>query len=383
MSELDRTELPTSLVDREVVREAILLSRKAGNYVFLPIFVAGLLVLLTLQDRWNPRDHPDSAIFGYSLASVVVAAFVLWRLSRQPKPPLLFACGIAISLTTACSLVLLFKTADRTPTAFDFLHIGGHAIGMAGMAMHCFRMWSKLKRFEPEQIEETIRAAAEGTTRGTGFPSALDEPASPGSETVVSPKVIAILVLAVVAIAWGMSWHINDKAMAARDALLRGTAQYFGLKSESPSAVWGVIMERGTPEGTDSFLILLDGRIGLWSFPQGEYRGPTGDSSGLQGAIKDFLQIAANHSKQGTPIGDGRMPRDGELLFYLLSDEGSRVLSAMESDLRNGNSLSPLYRSGERLALKLQSKLPMPGVYTHTDPPRFYRACDFKGGVKP
>jgi len=80
--------------DVSAIRESILLTRKVGNYLFLPVWVVGILLFLLtylLDDL-----PPPSADVNLMLLAITVTGFFLWRVSRRPRPPVLLFAGITI-----------------------------------------------------------------------------------------------------------------------------------------------------------------------------------------------------------------------------------------------------------------------------------------------
>ena len=124
--------------------------------------------------------------------------------------------------------------------------------------------------------------------------------------------------------------------------------------SESPSRVWGVVMETGMDRGYYTLVVLGDGTTSLYFSNGGGIIG-AGERESVQAPSREFLAAGNQFAAAATPATDTAPPRQGFTKFFLLTFDGLRTYTAPELALvEEHDSLSPLFYAGQSVITQLR-----------------------------
>lgn len=128
---------------------------------------------------------------------------------------------------------------------------------------------------------------------------------------------------------------------------LTGTRAAFGLDASATSATpWGVVMETGFPEGSFTLVALSDGSASIYLSSGGGSIGGRAHEA-IRRASRAMVDLAAKFQPKSTATNDFPLPKDGQTIFYLLTDAGVFTVSAPEQDLgEERHAWSPLFHAG-------------------------------------
>jgi hypothetical protein len=135
-----------------------------------------------------------------------------------------------------------------------------------------------------------------------------------------------------------------------RDAALHGSRTAFGLSAPAASnQPWGVLMEIGFPEGAATVIALSDGSASIYFSSGGGSIGGIGHES-IRKAAQAMVNLVAKFQPQMTTAKEVPLPKNGETIFYALTDGGVFTANAAENDLgEQRHSLSPLFFAGQEV----------------------------------
>ena len=150
----------------------------------------------------------------------------------------------------------------------------------------------------------------------------------------------------------------NPNAQQARQAAvadlrkqaLTGTRAAFSLDpATEPTVPWGIVMETGYPEGSATLVALSDGSASIYlSSGGGSIGGGTHET--INKAAKAMVSLAAKFQPQATSTKEFPLPKNGQTVFYLLTDAGVSTISAAEQDLgEERHAWSPLFYAGHEV----------------------------------
>lgn len=176
-------------------------------------------------------------------------------------------------------------------------------------------------------------------------------------------------IIVVVLVAGIAAWFIirartQDRKSSKRDAqqtrreavsdlrhqALTGTRAAFGLDSVGTATTpWGVVMETGFPEGNFTLVALSDGSASIYlSSGGGSIGGGTHET--IRKASQAMVALAAKFQSQAAATKEFPLPKDGQTIFYLLTDAGVFTASASEQDLgEERHAWSPLFHAGHEV----------------------------------
>jgi hypothetical protein len=128
---------------------------------------------------------------------------------------------------------------------------------------------------------------------------------------------------------------------------LKGTRTEFGLSATtSPTLPWGVVMETGFPEGYYTLVAFSDGNASIYLSSGGGSIGG-GFHETINKAARAMVTLAAKFQPDATITKEFPTPKNGETIFYLLTDTGVFTASAPEDDLgEERHAWSPLFHAG-------------------------------------
>ncbi len=135
-----------------------------------------------------------------------------------------------------------------------------------------------------------------------------------------------------------------------RKQALTGTRAVFGLDpAATPTTPWGVVMETGFPEGSFMLVALSDGSASIYlSIGCGSIGG--GAHETIRKASQAMVALAAKFQPKATATKAFPPPKDGQTIFYLLTDAGVFTASAPEQKLgEDRHPWSPLFHAGHEV----------------------------------
>jgi len=135
-----------------------------------------------------------------------------------------------------------------------------------------------------------------------------------------------------------------------RKQALTGTRASFGIDAPAtPTTPWGVVMETGFPEGSFTLVALSDGNASIYLSSGGGSIGGGGHET-IRRAAQAMVTLAAKFQPQATATKEFPLPKNGQTIFYLLTDSGAFTTSASEQDLgEERHPWSPLFHAGHEV----------------------------------
>src|SRR5262245_2899814 len=126
------------------------------------------------------------------------------------------------------------------------------------------------------------------------------------------------------------SQNSNDPetSFALRNLALRGSRAAFELTgSFTTNEPWGVLMETSYPEGSATLVALSDRSASIYLSSSGGTIGGIGQET-IRKAAQRMVQIALEFRPQMKKTTTFPLPRTGETIFYVLTDDGILFASA-------------------------------------------------------
>ena len=171
-------------------------------------------------------------------------------------------------------------------------------------------------------------------------------------------RTIVIVVLGLFSFLLGSCSKHTTSEMEARQAafadlrkqVLTGNRAVFGLDlPATPSTPWGVVMETGFPEGSFTLVALSDGNASIYLSSGGGSLGG-GSYDTIRKAAQAMVTLAAKFQPQAIATREFPLPKNGQTIFYLLTDKGVFTTNAPEQDLGDErHPWSPLFHAGHDL----------------------------------
>lgn len=152
------------------------------------------------------------------------------------------------------------------------------------------------------------------------------------------------------------SQRAGDVYPELRNRVLTMKPREHGLTHANyPHAVWGVVVEIGSPAGTLTAAGLFDGTASLYYSSGGAITG-AGQYAGPNKAAVILVRIANTCTRATMPMDKFPYPRQGEVRFYLLTFTGVSSAAATEEALRDDrHPLSPLLHAARELIAQITS----------------------------
>ncbi len=146
-----------------------------------------------------------------------------------------------------------------------------------------------------------------------------------------------------------MSYKLDAKYQAWRKQALAMTA------SESqPGIAHAVVVDIAYPEAIVTVAALGDGRTAVWFSDGGGSAGADEQTAQLG---NEFGLKASELAHNMAPTRDTPLPREGEVKFYVLIGDQTRVGSGMISDLgADKSTFSPLFHAAFRVITDLKER---------------------------
>ncbi len=135
-----------------------------------------------------------------------------------------------------------------------------------------------------------------------------------------------------------------------RNKALRLTRAELGLPAgRVPTEPFGVLMEMGYENGSATVVALGEGSASIYLSTGGGSIGGGGHDPVRKAALA-MVATAARFQTQTVPTKEYPPPEDGQVVFYLLTDEGVFTAGAPEMDLgEERHPLSPLFFAGQEV----------------------------------
>jgi hypothetical protein len=151
--------------DEESLLDSIAFFRRMGNYLFLPLFIVfGFCTAFMVLSHQGPWRVLLGSNFFLVYLTLAVAGFVLWRLSRRPRPPMLFAVGLilaTIDLIWAVWLIYLILIGKWKDILFRVEYALAVLIGIGGASLKCFQLWNLFRRVDTTVLDVAFRRIME------------------------------------------------------------------------------------------------------------------------------------------------------------------------------------------------------------------------------
>jgi hypothetical protein len=143
---------------------------------------------------------------------------------------------------------------------------------------------------------------------------------------------------------------VRDIAALLRARVLALTpADIGGDVGESPSSIWGLIVETAHPDAVASLVVLVDGSVSLY-VSDGSGCVGCGANPEVNAAGKQLLEMAARRAMLATATDDVSYPPQGSVRFYFLVGDGLRSAQVRLEELNATDSdLAALYFAGQRV----------------------------------
>ena len=176
--------------------------------------------------------------------------------------------------------------------------------------------------------------------------------------------IAALILLVAVGAFWRLSYHgrpavhsHNQKVLAdpasvymgLRNRILHGSRAQLGLPATSaPTQPWAALMEMGLSRGPATVVAVSDGTTSLYLSSGGGLLGGGQRYEAVRNAGLHLLNLAGEyqplmHSTQESPL-----PREGQIIFYAVTDSGVFTAEAPEGDLAARHDwLGSLYAAGQ------------------------------------
>jgi hypothetical protein len=155
-------------------------------------------------------------------------------------------------------------------------------------------------------------------------------------------KLIVVIVLAAVALrvvmrAFGKRQNRKanpDVYYSLRDQILHMKRDKIGLPApQHDTDAWAVVMDWGVTQGTATVVAISDGTASIYlSSGGGSIGGGQSHESIRQAAIR-AVSVAAEFQPEMRPVTSYPLPRQGEVVFYVLTDAGVFSAAAPETEL--------------------------------------------------
>lgn len=155
------SQAPTNPLDEGLLVDSVGFFRRMGNYLFFPLFIVfgccSAFMLLANDGPWRLLLKSSFFLVNATLATVGMA---LWRLSRRPRPMMLFAVGITlgiIEIIWAVWLLYLITSGGWKMVLFRGEYALVVLIGVGSASLKCFRLWSALRNVDEADLEVALR----------------------------------------------------------------------------------------------------------------------------------------------------------------------------------------------------------------------------------
>jgi hypothetical protein len=132
--------------------------------------------------------------------------------------------------------------------------------------------------------------------------------------------------------------------LGLRNQILQGSRATFNLPQTTPTQPWGVVMDWGVTEGLATAVALSDGTASIYLSSGGGYIGGQAHDS-IRRVAQTTVEIAAEFQPQMQATSTFPLPKQGEVIFYILTDSGVFTASVPEQELRTHR--HPLWKLGD------------------------------------
>lgn len=176
--------------------------------------------------------------------------------------------------------------------------------------------------------------------------------------------IIAFILVAAVTVWFIIRTYARDRKSSISDAqqkrqeavsdlrhqALTGTRETFNLDTvATANTPWGVVMETGFTEGYFSLVALSDGSASIYLSSGGGSIGGRAHET-IRRASEAMVAVAAQFQPQATVTKEFPLPKEGQTVFYLLTDAGVFTASAPEEDLgEERHAWAPLFYAGHEV----------------------------------
>jgi hypothetical protein len=140
----------------------------------------------------------------------------------------------------------------------------------------------------------------------------------------------------------------KDIYTSLRNQALQSSRKALNLPPASDSTQpWGVLMDWGNTQGTATVVALSDGSASVYLSSGGGFIGGEGHEV-IRKAAQRMVSTASETQAQMKATTTYPLPKEGEVVFYSLTDSGVFTAHATEEDLKSGqDSLFKLGNAGQ------------------------------------
>lgn len=150
--------------DLKKLKNAIVLTKRLGNYLFLPVLILSLLIgafmLLPIIGGDPIVNDPGEKKFIIITYGSMIISFIFWRLSRKPRPFVFITMGIILGIFTAgftAWIIYRIFTERNIRITIEGLTKYGIITGMAYATWECLKMWLFIKKISPIELDDLLR----------------------------------------------------------------------------------------------------------------------------------------------------------------------------------------------------------------------------------
>ena len=138
-----------------------------------------------------------------------------------------------------------------------------------------------------------------------------------------------------------------------RDMALQATRSKLSLgPATSPNEPFGVVMETGLDTGTATVVGFADGSASIYLSSGGGFIGGHGQQP-IRRAAQNFVVTARDFQPHMNTTSEFPVADAGRTIFYVLTDEGAYMDSALTEELAEGNhKLSSLFNAGQEIVTR-------------------------------
>jgi len=154
-----------------------------------------------------------------------------------------------------------------------------------------------------------------------------------------------------------------EKAMETylclRKLALASTSASTGLKNIKPDEPVAVLMEMDTGTRNATIAGFIDGTASIYLSNGGGFLGGGQSYPSVHQAALNLIAVARRFRPQMHKAQDYPLPQKGEVLFYVVTDNGVYTVSAPEAELnRRTHPLTELYAAGQEVITQYRLNTP-------------------------
>jgi hypothetical protein len=143
--------------------------------------------------------------------------------------------------------------------------------------------------------------------------------------------------------------HPKDIYLGLRERVFSGSRAAFGISLAAPGDPWGAVLEMGMGKATVTVVALADGNASIYLSSGGGFIGGQSHQS-IRQAARKMISSFTNHRAALHETKEHPLPKNGQVTFYALYDDGVLTAAARESQLMSRkHSLTPLFAAAQEI----------------------------------